>query len=333
MKASRAAPRPRTAAWALVFLVLFFSGCTEDAARKEPKEDFIDTHDPDSPTQKRISAHGLIPPEWDYGDWWRYENTAGEQTAYVVTNDTDATWTVDTDSESTAFFDARFDISFVGTLRKPDLAGQQGDDWVEYIKWPLKDGIEWTTKWDGVERTVRATERDTMVFTMEAYEGDRLAVRYTYDHDIRWFTSMMFFDTDGSEFGMRLVESGHDFDGTLYRYTLEEAWSGAGPDATGVGGTAGPTFEVSEAHTDIWVGYTLDCQHGVFSIAVAPVADAQSGWRDDRTCPQNATVEAATPTVPGTWSIEVAGVMPGGDARFEATVMLRTLETVDWRRS
>src|SRR5687767_6415364 len=66
-------------------------------------------------------AH-LLAPDWKVGDYWTLTSPQGGTFTHAVSGEAGGDWVVDTDHPDTAFFDALFDISFLGKVRKSDLA-------------------------------------------------------------------------------------------------------------------------------------------------------------------------------------------------------------------
>src|SRR5690349_2278920 len=118
----------------LPLLLLALAGC---AGSDAPAADEADGGDG---LPMEHGAHGsadagthLLVPEWAVGDFWTMSSPQGGTFTYAVSADAGADWVMDTDNLDNAFFDARGDISFLGKVRKLDLAGSQGTTRVEFL--------------------------------------------------------------------------------------------------------------------------------------------------------------------------------------------------------
>lgn len=266
-------------------------------------------------------------PTWEVGDYWTYDTTIETTLTIVVTGEEGQDWRVDTTNEEAAFLHAQEEISYLGHVSKASLAGSQGPDRVEYFTWPLTDGDTWTTRWDGVERSITANVTEQGA-SLEAYEGDRLAVTYTYDADTEWFGAMAFHGPDGDvAFGMELVDHGSNYEGDVVRWTLEPILAYNQTP----GETSADTFTVPETGiTDLWISHAFTCEEeGGFAWTVnptAPPAPAQ-GTGDGGGCEDQENTQTLENPPPGDWSWTLTF---GGDPAptLQLDILLRTLETI-----
>ncbi|MCA1811672.1 MAG: hypothetical protein LC623_06635 [Halobacteriales archaeon] len=223
----------------------------------------------------RAQPHGLLPPVLHVGDWWNYTAPGGDL-SYVVAADGGADYTMDTDNAGLAFFDALSDVSTLGPVRKSDLAGSQGDARVEFFKWPLTDGRNWTTTWDGLPVAISAkVDGEVAQMTARRQNGTVFAT-YAYSNRTRWFTELDFKDDRGdSAFGLKLQAAGTGFPGKLLRYAVTPVAAGAPAPAPRVGYNGG--FTVPAGATDVYLAFSTACSPGVFFLFMGPLTqDAQS---------------------------------------------------------
>lgn len=225
-------------------------------------------------------ARALSVPTWEVGRWWRFEGTApnGSTSTFTlaVVGGEEDSYIVRSDSRSLTFLDERTPISFMGLQRKGDLAGSQGEDVVKFFRWPLTEGLSWTTTWDGIQRDVTVAnvsddgDRRHMVGTDPDGNVD---VRYTYDHTVKWFTEMRFFDDSGEPGpGLVMLDHGTGYDGSFVELsTTTIADNTFGPSAPGgnaftsQGGDAGDDYWVQityQADTPVVMGAGYGSQNG-----------------------------------------------------------------------
>lgn len=305
----------------ILLLVPLLSGCVDDA-NDPPADPTVGPSDDDPRIVSEVTA-----PTWRVGDYWTYKPTEGDDATLVVVRETDQDWHIGTDSEDLSFFHAREEVSNLGAQRKSDLAGSQGSDRVVYFQWPLTDGANWTTTWDGVQRQVTATDNGDRTWTFEAREGDVLAVRYEYDPDARWFTKLDFLAPDGSvAFGWTLQESGNNWTGEVLQWELETVLAFSEPNADTYN-VPPKQFEVAEAVTDVWISLQVGCTTGVIIGGVHPADEPAGGRRWSEGCTSPFHLEASLGDKVGTWVADFTwkGNEP---APVDAVVYKRTLERV-----
>ncbi len=315
---------------ALLVLALALAGCSGGGSDSGPG-------DPTGGSPASHGAHGaddpathIVAPNWTVGQWWTLSSDqAAAPFTHVVSADGGADWTVDTDSQDIAFFDARFDISFLGKVRKADLAGSQGNERVKFFDFPLTEGKNWTTKWDGLEMKVRAVSVAGGVAKLEArLANGTLYADYTYDAAKGYFRDYAFYGPDGATVGFaaKLTASGTGFSGDLVRWSLEV------PFETHAFAPGLLTFDVGgPGLTDVYIEVGFTCSQGAFSIAIGPpTGPAENrGYAASGPCPQTLS-DASTLPVPAAverWGASLAP--PPGDpaGAMDITVFERTLAT------
>jgi len=282
------------------------------------------------------------PPPLAVGDWWNYTITAGGQPSppftYVVTADSGTDYTMETDSASLAFFNLRSDVSTLGAIRKADLAGSQGDTRVQFLKFPLVDGGNWTATWDGLPITVKAHQTKPGAFDLTATRADGTPyATYSYDNATRWFSVLDFKDAKGaSAFKMSLARSGHGYQGSVARWDLQKV-----ADLNGTFGSGGQQgmFDVPLTATDVWAAMTWDCSTGsaVLGVAPFPIVTSIAG-QDPRgyggggePCPSSGAFQGSVgaPKAPAQggsseqwdWSVSSA---PGSAGSYTCEILVRT---------
>jgi hypothetical protein len=282
-------------------------------------------------------AAGLMPPVLKVGDWWNY-TAPGGALSYVVSADAGDDYTLDTDNAGLAFFDALSDVSTLGAIRKSDLAGSQGKDRVQFLQWPLTDGRNWTTSWDGVPIAITAKVTGEAAQMTAKRANGTLYATYAYSNRTRWFTALDFMDEKGQPtFALKLQASGSAFPGKLLRYTLATAVevTDALPQAR--------TFNVPGTATDVWLSYASSCATGALTVAFGPNPPVQAapepglpdrGFTDSDPCPKNVAFQGSVggpqdPRGDG-WGLLVASSGPADPAAtLRMTAYFRTLATFE----
>lgn len=309
---------------ALLLLVAPLSGCvgTGGGGGTTPTNASEAGTAPGSSGQETLEA-----PTWSIGDHWTYTGGGFGETTWVVTGDEGRDWIVHTTNEQVAFLDARTDVSFLGEVRKSDLAGSQGDDRVEYFDWPLEAGKTWTTTWDGVEREITVDRVEDRIAHLTARQEGRLAVEYTYDSAAGHMGSFTFYDENGTETASaELMDGGSNFTGTAVSWTLERVIDRTG--TFGVQPTSwGGQFEVPADATDLWLGLTVQCPSGAYDFGFGGNG---SGYSDISACPYENAV--ADPVIEdpgeGTWNYGLTATSPDGEGSYDITLFVRTLEEI-----
>lgn len=276
------------------------------------------------------STH-LVAPNWTVGQWWTLgSEQAAAPFTHVVSADGGADWVVDTDSPDIAFFDARFDISFLGKVRKSDLAGSQGNERVKFFDFPLTAGKEWTTTWDGQDVKAKAVTVEDGLATIEARLGNgTLYAKYTYDAKAGYFRDYAFYGADGVTVGFaaKLASSGTGFAGDLLRWTLQTKYEAHGPFAPGLTG-----FTLDTGITDIWMDFHLACTAGAVSVNVGAITGIQQerGYSANGPCPAaiDQTFTLDPPAQDGEqWGSSVVAEPQTTQGTLDVTVITRTATT------
>ncbi|MHB1260595.1 MAG: hypothetical protein ACYC2H_02640 [Thermoplasmatota archaeon] len=316
----------RVLALAVLPMVLL-AGCSGSDASNDPEAD--------SAAPMHAGQHGanpegthLLAPEWAIGDSWTLTSDQGGTFSHVVSGDSGADWTMDTDNPDIAFFDAQGDISFLGKVRKSDLAGSQGTTRVEFLRFPLQANLSWSTTWDG---------NPTMIHVAKVADGkaDLMAMRadgttyatYTYDSKAGYFSRFTFFAPDGTTVGFEwsLQSSGSTFSGNLVRWALETVYETHGPFP----GTGAQGFSVEPGITDVHIQLAVSCTQGAFSLHVGEPAGyaEERGFSATGPCPAslNETAALVGPTETEQWGIAFTAVPQATQATLDLTVLKRTM--------
>lgn len=314
----------RAPAALLLLLAAGLAGCSGDGG---PAGEGAPSGDPVPGVHE--AAAGLLAPEWEVGDFWTLQSPqqASGPFTHVVSADQGDDWVVDTDSRETAYFDARFDISFLGKVRKSDLAGSQGSTRVEFLRFPLTQHMNWTTTWDGEPMALHAADVRDGRATVQARRADgTLYAEYVYDARAGYFSRFTFYAPDGTTVGFEwtLSGSGSGHSGPLVRWTLDELFGSAGPLPTG----ESATFQVSPGFTDIWVDGFVECDLGAVAFAVGPPQGPaeERGYSAYGACPyaQTSQYSVPAPAAAEQWG-SVLTSAPGSDGTFELHIFGRTL--------
>lgn len=304
-------PRVRVPLLLLVVLSTALAGCGDGGGGgQEGADGSGGTH----PPGHTGSLDEIQVPTWQVGQWWQISSEqTGAAFTHVVSGETPTDWVVDTDSPDIAFFDARFDISFLGPVRKSDLAGSQGDDRVQFFQFPLALNKTWTTTWDGATITVTVVGLDVAGAELEArHVNGTLYAAYTYDVELAYFGEYAFYGPDGETVGFAatVIDTGAGYTGDLVRWSLDNLFEMH--DAIGGRST---TFTVQPGYTDIWFDVRISCpQPGAISVSFGPPTGPaeERGFAATGPCPVEVgeTTAVAAPTQPEVWGLFVAGAPP-----------------------
>lgn len=323
----------RAALLALLLLALPLSGCAVEPPLVQrgrlPGEPLLDGAAPGRQGNNTTAAFEAAAP-LEVRQWWRYRLPAFEDTRVVVA-DVGSNYIVGTANDQVAYFEASFDISNIGRIRKADLAGEQQGTLVEYYRFPLVANATWSTAWDDVTRTVRVLGPTTAsvggrtfaAMGLEAREGDRVAVRYDYVPEVGWFSRLDFINADGSTFGLALTAFGRQYNGTVSEARITTLYEDA---ASGPLTPAGQ-FDVPQGTT--WVD--------VQGLLTGDAAAYDLGFRDPAgqtyrlqvgPCTANCTLpfNLTLPGVPGTWGFLAAGAVQGAMRSPSASLSISAVQ-------
>jgi hypothetical protein len=272
------------------------------------------------------AATHILAPAWEVGQWWALasEQASGPFT-HVVSGEKGEDWVLDTDSPDIAFFDARFDISFLGSVRKSDLAGSQGSQRVEFFQFPLTEGKNWTTTWDGLPMTLEVASVAGGKAAIEArHANGTLYADYTYDAKTGYFGEYTFYAPDGETagFAAKVTSSGKGFSGDLVRWGLAVLYESSGPLTPGA-----RSFEVGPGLTDVWASVDLGCDTGAVTLNFGPFTGPaeERGFSANGPCPlalsEQFTISA--PAAEEAWGVQ-EGATPTTQSALDLTILART---------
>jgi hypothetical protein len=315
----------RTSWTLLVLVALALSGCGAKPSAPTASDTPAITGGP-------AMAQGLPPPTWALGDYWTMDSPQGGTFSHVVSKDNGDDWILDTDEPNLAFFNARSDISFLGKVRKSDLAGSQGSTRVEFLQFPLAEHMNWTTTWDGQPTLIHVLSVQDGKATMKAMRATSNVAYadYTYDSKVGYFTHFGFYDAAGKaiSFEWTLRQSGHGFSGNLLRWTLNEVVNITGAIPTGASST---TFTVPAGLTDLWIQATLDCTAGavVIDVGAATGPTNDRGYSINAQCPvqDQSGYSISAPAADENWGAIATGAPGTTTGTIDLHLYERTLVT------
>lgn len=320
-------------AW-LLLVIVSLAGCSNDPSQAS---------DGASPSGGTVTQ----APEWQVGQYWSYVNSTGGEFDLVVVDDLGGDWLLLNSNLVNALFDYQFDVSFIGEMRKSDLAGKQGNDRIKFFDFPLEHDKTWTTPWDGETITVVSHELDNPhgAFHIAATtSGGTQFAEFMYDPAVGFWTSAFFYDDNGEEqFSFTMTGNGDAYRGNVHRYTDVDE----GAVSISTDGPANPsaTLPVGEEVSEMIVVTVIDCggQPGAIGMGmqepqddgtqqpIPPVLSAAGLGVDTAghfgECPAASGTyeEDRIPPKPGVWRADGVIPLPGMHVDFDVT--LRTYET------
>lgn len=303
----------KAAVVSLVCALAMFAGCVDDADPAGAPGDAEET-----------DAEAMSPPkpEWQIGEYWKYD-FGGSVVTFIVTEDAGSAWIVDVDDADSAFNHAYADEwATIGRMDKSDLAGEEGGAKVQMLKWPLEEGQAWTVQWDGRTLDARVTASDAEAARVELFDGDMLFRAYTYRSDLQWVTDYVEYLTDGSEaYSARVTDHGTGYTGEYVRYDLHDviAFNQSFAQPTHI------EFDVGADATDVWFQVHITCdpggvegEEGLGGYQIGPRGEA-SLTSDAPVCPIERVDTDVHPPAEGTWDLMLE---PFG-VSFEGAVVVR----------
>lgn len=273
-------------------------------------------------------------PTWVVGQWWKYRTPNGDDTR-VVTADGGAAYQVETSSGIVAYFDALFDVSQLGAVRKSDLAGAQRGTAVEFYRFPLQANMTWTTMWDGQQTTItvlgpQPANMGAMThqgMALEARVRDVITARYNLVPDLGWFTYMEFPGQGPTgSYRLDLAASGLAYNGTIAKANVQDLYHDGPAPTPKPQGTfsvpSGLTFLDAEATfrgdaVQVALTFTAPDNTVIGPLPVPPspcTANCSVRW--------NLTI----PPKPGAWNVAVTGTVQGGQVAAVAELIVRGAE-------
>lgn len=311
--------------------LLLLAGCSESASPGGSG----------NPSASTGLEEGLEAPTWDVGDWWNFTGPFGGFD-YVVSAADGEDYTIDTAQAGLAWFDAQFDVSTMGPVRKSDLAGSQGSTRVQFFDFPLLDNKTWPMMFDegqgGGQLTVTAKRLDAEAYEMTArFPNGTAYVSYVYDNETEWFRELDFKDAEGnSAFKVTLARRGENFSGPLTRWSYVTEVDIEGELSTVT--TALDQYDVPLTATDVYVDVEVHCVSGSGGAGTAPspfVGSAagtdERGAGDAGPCPLDQSFHGSAGPVqapPGGGDAETWGrVLMGGAGTvgtYEFAIYIRT---------
>jgi len=315
------------ALWA--FIALASAGCVNS---DEPDPDVEDSDALGGVSTSAANSATATAPEWQVGDWWRFEGAAeGTWSWTAVVTGLAGGYLIGTDNADAAFYNEREPISFLGPQRSSDLAGSGVSGPVQWFAFPLEDGKTWPLTLDGVTSEVTATRLKDGSFAMEAVADGVTQLRYSYEPAARWFGHLEFFAQGEPLHVIHLADYGGNYTGELatveFAMLDEGNFEGPTPSAT--------TYTMPTGATDIWLEASIACEaQGNVLFAIGPAegapniatsADDSDGYSAQAQCPAAIEVSGVIAEAPfeGTWGHAYQSTSQ--DAHVEYAAYVRTI--------
>ncbi|MBI2077034.1 MAG: hypothetical protein HYT80_01500 [Euryarchaeota archaeon] len=312
-------------------LVVFLSGCAE---KKNCDPVCVDPYLPEY-SEAAAPDPFAKPMTWVKGRWWKYASASGsgDPTTLIVTEVGSGAYTLDTTSRMQAAFDAETDVSYVGPIEKSSLSGNQGNKKVEYFRWPLAAGKEWSTQWDGQTRVIKAVGASGDEFEVEASELGKPRVRYSYNAKAGFFGHLSFLDASGNvQFGLKLSDFGENYTGPYVRASVK-ALVPAIDLRDQPSQQSNQAFKVDATVHEMVLRFDVKCnpQAGSWSLTVKPqdAASAQTEGHQDSSPPSTCT-KALNKTMEkpkvGDWIFDSKATLVTGPNYLRISLVARTYQ-------
>ena len=230
-------------------------------------------------------------PTWEPGFAWTFLNAESESETFVVTAAAGGTYTLNTSHDGPAFFDALWDISFMGPVRAADLAGNQGGSAVQFFAWPLAHGKTWSATWDGNDYDLVAHEIGDGAFHILAQQGNETRVEYLYDPEVKWWDWIQWNDENGTlQHRLDLQKFETNWSGEVVTVQLQDVLN------TKFTSPSADTINIPVSD-DLYVMAQVSCEVGYTAFAMGPAGNAPSivlgteanGYSAEGPCPYMAS--------------------------------------------
>lgn len=282
----------------LALLSVAFAGCTA-GDELAPDDDLPAGGGASETAELDPVLTGAAPAAWEVGHHWTYELSFGGTFSMIVTEDNGGSWEMGTADTNAAWIHHREEISYLGKIGKDDLTGSQDSAQVRYFDFPLTEDKTWTTKWDDVDRKITIVSAGE-TFEFEAYEEDDLAVSYTYDPLVGWFTETTFYTGGEVAFSFTLSDHGTNFTGEVVHW---EARAYINDHSSGKLRSFGDYPELDEGTEELWIWFRFDCVDAVaqFQLVVGPATDPATGHHATGDCVAIEQEHVISDPAPGQW--------------------------------
>lgn len=276
-------------------------------------------------------------PLWSVGDAWvldiysNDEHSAG--TLVVSAADSDA-YTIVTTSDSSAMFDAAFDVSYVGKIRADNLAGSQKDQPVKFYDFPLADGKSWSTPWDQTTVNLTATFAPKIAtplgpqpgFTIKGEARGEDYVEYDYVPALNWWSRLAFVSDN---YGFTVTGVAHNWTGE-YKVGASKTLLTMGT-AVPIATTPAGSFTVDAGQSSVLL--TISSHSEQFARAFTLIdpnhqphaTQSVNNFENSPNPSREFTVESLPPTA-GEWRV-IAPTIHDPTASFTLTVRQIAIET------
>jgi hypothetical protein len=305
---------------ALLALTVLVAGCTEpsltDSTEPAAMESPAASDVPSSDAVQDPGIDGTAPPAWEVGMWWTFRigstyAPAREITTIVVSAD-ETSYAVGAASETSALETLWWHLPPIGVVARADLAWEAHDQPVSILRFPLADGAQWTGSMEGTDVDFTARRLPTGAFEVTGlYDGEWLAMRYTYDPAIGHFTNatLNYGSETRSWSTLELVASGRGWSQGAVLPMSDDAFMGGFGDP--MDPRAMEQFEVPQDVTHVVVGCLAEGLVGDFRVEIVPSEGEAFSCGQAFASPGQGMQIVSAPGAPGTWRIAPTVAGPG----------------------
>lgn len=315
---------------AAVLMAVLFAGCVDSEDPEDPTSGTDPDGEPQDPMDEGLTADSVVEaPQWNVGDYFGHHIFFGSEDAQgthidTVVVDAGSSYTLVSDQEEAAKWEAAWDFPMLGTIGSTDLETTAfGADWNLY-DFPLQDGKSWTATFNPLfngprELTLTATFDPAIGtvgqgikegFRIEGVNADGAVELITdYIPEIGWYSELTYVDrtvnadaTD-DDFVIRVwaMGQGESWEGTtitaeaIELVNFNACFAPLNPDGsvndqcTTAGGVAAP--EVSEDADQLYGAYFLLAIAGHSRIDLVEFSDTP--FSHDRSVQSNGLEDVA----------------------------------------
>lgn len=317
---------------ALVLVALLLAGC----AGEPPTAPDALNQSTDSAVLPAVNLSSVVVPVWRVGDAWLVDSYSGDEhtAGTLAVSAADASsYSIVTTIDSTATFDAAFDVSYVGKIRADNLAGAQKENTIKFFDFPLEDGKSWSTTWDQTTVNLTATFSPKISTPLGPQPGFLIVgeargatyVEYDFVPALNWWSRLAFADN----YGFTVTGIAHNWTGE-YKVGVSKTLLTLGTAAP-IGTTPVGSFTVDEGQSVVLLALSSHSERFARAFILIDPANQPyatnriSNFENSAEPSREFTTETLPPTA-GEWRV-IAPTIHDPSASFTLNVQQIAIET------